>query len=209
MEQGDMIRIEFTGKAEGNVFDTTREDDVPEGVDLEFEPAYVLLGEGYVIEGLEEALMEMEVGDSRTVEVDAENGYGERSSENVETFPEKEFEEQGVQVSPGEEIIVGQRRGKVLSKGSGRVRVDFNHPLAGKDLEYDVEIVEKVEDDEEIAQGIVNNRIGHGEVETDGETLKVIHKHDDHSHELGEDFKQALKNEITDYTDFEDVEIVE
>jgi FKBP-type peptidyl-prolyl cis-trans isomerase SlyD len=215
MEKGEMVKVDYIGKENGEIFDLTVEEKAEEeGLDTEsmtFEPINVLLGENFVIEGLEEALMEMEVGEEKEVEISAEKAYGNRDSDNMETFPEKAFEEQGVQVRPGEQLMIGGQRGRVVSKGSGRVRIDFNHPLAGKDLEYWVKIVKKVEDDEEIAEGILNNRLGHGELEFDGEKVTVIHKHeqDGHSHSLSDDFKERMREEIRDHTGFEEVEFEE
>lgn len=210
-----MVKVDYIGKENGEIFDLTVEEKAEEeGLDTEsmtFEPINVLLGENFVIEGLEEALMEMEVGEEKEVEIPAEKAYGKRDSDNMETFPEKAFEEQGVQVRPGEQLMIGGQRGRVVSKGSGRVRIDFNHPLAGKDLEYWVKIVEKVEDDEEIAEGILNNRLGHGELEFDGEKVTVIHEHegDGHSHSLSDDFKDRMREEIRVHTGFEEVEFEE
>lgn len=210
-----MVKVDYIGKENGEIFDLTVEEKAEEeGLDTEsmtFEPINVLLGEKFVIEGLEEALLDMEVGEEREIEIPAEKAYGNRDSDNMETFPEKAFEEQGVQVRPGEQLMIGGQRGRVVSKGSGRVRIDFNHPLAGKDLEYWVKIVEKVEDDEEIAEGILNNRLGHGELEIDEDKVTVIHKHeeDGHSHSLSDDFKERMREEILEHTEFEGVEFEE
>jgi len=215
MEKGEMVKLEYIGKENGEIFDLTVEEKAEEeGLDTEsmnFEPISVLLGENFVISGLEEALMDMELGEEKEIDIPAEKAYGERDSDRTETFPEKAFEEQGVQVRPGEQIMIGGQRGRVISKGSSRVKVDLNHPLAGKDLEYWVKIVEKVEDDEKIAQGILENRLGHGELEFDGDTVTVIHKHEHegHSHSLSDEFKERMRDEITEYTGFENVEFEE
>lgn len=215
MESGEMIEIDYVGKTDGEVFDlTSKEKAEEEGVNtdqLDLSPMKVLLGENYIIPGLEDALMDMELGEEKELEIESEQAYGKRDSDNIETFPESAFEEQNVRVRQGEDIMVGGRRGKVVSKGSGRVRVDFNPPLAGKDLEYWVKIVSKVEDDEEIAQGIVDHRLGHGSLEFDGDTVTVVHKHehDGHSHSLSDEFKDRLSEEILEHTDFEDVEFDE
>ncbi len=215
MKKGDMVLVDYVGRTDGEIFDLTDEEVAEEeGVkreEVSYEPIPVLIGEEYVIEGFEEALEDMEVGEEKTVEVPSEKGYGERSSDKVETYPEKEFKKQGVNVRPGEEVMIGNQRGRVLSKGSGRVRIDFNHPLAGKDLEYDIEVVEKVEDDEEIAEHIYSYRVGHGEdAEFENGTVKIpkSHSHGDHVHELPEQLREELKQEIEEYTDLE-VEFIE
>lgn len=215
MKEGEMIEIDYVGKTDGEVFDLTNEEKAEEeGINteqLDLSPMKVLLGENYIIPGLENALMDMEVGEEKELEIESEQAYGKRDSGNIETFPESAFEEQNVQVRQGEDIMVGGRRGKVVSKGSGRVRVDFNHPLAGKDLEYWVKIVSKVEDDEEIAQGILDHRLGHGSLEFDGDTVTVVHKHehDSHSHTLSDEFKDRLSEEILEHTEFEEVQFDE
>lgn len=209
MEQGDLVLIDYVGKADGEIFDLTLEEKAEEeGIrreDVEYKPIPVLIGAGYVIEGLEEALKNMEVGEEREVEVPPEKAYGSRSSDNVETYPEREFERQGVQVRPGEEIMIGNRRGKVMSVNSGRVRVDFNHPLSGKELEYWVRINEKVEDDKEKAEYIYSYRIGHGDIEIEDGIVKIpkVHSHEDHEHELPEEARNNLKQEIEQHTDLE------
>lgn len=209
MEDGDMVLVEYTGRADGEVFDTTREEDSEEFEkergDVEYRAVPVLVGRGYVIEGLEEAVREMDVGDRRTVEVPPEKGYGERSSDEIETYPEREFEKQDVQVSPGEKVVIGRRQGRVVSAGSGRVRIDFNHPLSGKELEYDLEIAERIQDDQEIARRIFEYRVGDGEVEfEDGKAVfPSVREHGDHTHELSDEVRHTVREDLEAATDLE------
>lgn len=216
LEKGDMVLVNYIGKSDGEIFDLTVENEArEEGLhreDRDYSPIPVLIGEQYVIEGFEDALLDMDVGDETEVEIDSDRAYGARDSDKIETYPEKEFKKQDVQVRVGEEVMIGNQRGKVLSKGSGRVKIDFNHPLAGKDLEYWIEVKEKVEDDEEKAEYIYNYRVGHGgeELEFEDGTVKVpkTHSHDDHEHELPEQLLDKIQDEIEEYTDLE-VEFVE
>lgn len=216
MKKGDMVLVDYIGKSEGEIFDLTveekaEEEGMAEGRDLK--PIPVLIGKNYVIEGFEEALLDMEVGEQREVEIPSEKAYGERDSDKVETYPEKEFKKQDINVRVGEELMIGNQRGKVVSKGSGRVRVDFNHPLAGKDLEYDIRVREKVEEDRKIAEYIMDYRIGHGSEDLEFEEDQVIipgtHSHGDHEHRLPDEARQKLEEEITEHTDFEEVEFTE
>nr|EGQ40455.1 MAG: FKBP-type peptidyl-prolyl cis-trans isomerases 2 [Candidatus Nanosalinarum sp. J07AB56] len=210
MEKGELVLIHYTGKTDGEVFDTSREEVANENdldTDQDFKPAPVLVGEQYVIEGLEEAVEQMEVGDSETVSVEPEKGYGERDSEDVDVYRESEFESQGIDnVRRGDELMIGNRRGRVLSNESGRVRIDFNHPLAGQELEYDVEVVEEVEDNEEKAEYIFSYRLGHGDISFEDGTATVTH---DHDHEIPQHLKDTVRNEILEYTGLEDVEFEE
>ncbi len=214
MEKGDLVLVNYIGKSDGNVFDTSVKEKAKEvGLHQEgrdYSPIPVLIGERYVIEGFEEALLDMEVGEEKEVEIPSEKAYGERDSDEIETYPEKEFKKQDVQVRVGEELMIGNRRGKVISKGSGRVKIDFNHPLSGKDLEYWMEVEDKVEDDEEIAEHIYSYRVGHGDIEIEDGTVKIPkkHSHDGHEHEMPQNLLDEVREEIEEYTDLE-VEIVE
>ena len=204
-----MVLIDYTGRTDGEIFDTTKEEVAVENdlnrEDANYESVPVLIGKGYVIEGLEDALLDMEVGDTKQVEVPSEKAYGPRDSDNVKTYPEKEFKKQGVNVRPGEELMIGQRRGKVVSVSSGRVRIDFNHPLSGKKLNYDLEVVEKVTEDEEIAKRIYSYRIGHGDIEIEDGKVKIpgTHSHGDHEHELSDEVREKISDEIEENTDLE------
>lgn len=215
MEEGDLILIDYVGKtSDGEIFDISNEETAKEkGVHserMDYEPVPVLIGSEYVIEGLEEALLDMDAGDSREdLEIPSEKAYGGRDSDQIQTYPEREFKKQEVNVRVGDKIMVGNRQGKVLSKGSGRVRVDFNHPLSGKNLLYDVEVLEKVEDDEEKARNIFKYRLGHGDISFEDDKVIIDHEIEDHDHQLPENVKEEIKEEILENTDFEKVEIKE
>lgn len=217
MENGEMVLMDYVGRADGEIFDLSSKEKAKEHnvyrEEQDYRPIPVLIGESYVIEGLEDEVREMSVGEEREFEVSAEKAYGNREADNMETFPEKEFKKQGVNVNVGEQIQIGRKTGRVISKGSGRVRIDFNHPLSGKDLEYWVKIQEKVEDDQEKARHIFQYRLGHGEIEFNDEGTKatIIHKHeeDGHSHKLPEEAKEGIREEITEHTGIEEVEFDE
>jgi FKBP-type peptidyl-prolyl cis-trans isomerase 2 len=214
-EKGELVLIDYVGRTDGEIFDLSSEEKAKENNVYEeqrnYNPIPVLIGEEYIIEGLEDEVKEMDVGEEAEVDVPAEKAYGERKADEMETFPEKEFKKQDVNVSVGERIMVGRKQGRVVSKGSGRVRIDFNHPLAGKDLDYWVKVQEKVEGDEEKAEYIFNYRLGHGDIKFEGKKATIIHTHedDDHSHELPEETKDGIREEITDYTGIEEVEFDE
>jgi len=217
MESGDLVLIDYAGRSEGEVFDVSDEDKArEEGVyrqDSDYSSVPVLVGESYVIEGLEDAIRDMEVGEEIEVEIPSEKAYGSREAGKMETFPEKEFKNQGINVSVGEQLMIGQQTGRVVSKGSGRVRIDFNHPLSGKDLEYWVKVEEKVEDDERVARQIYNYRVGHGgenlEFNEDTVSAPGTHSHDDHEHEVPEEVRDNVREEILENTGFEEVEFEE
>jgi len=215
MENGELVLIDYVGRADGEIFDVSDEEKAKENNMFEqhrnYKPIPVLIGEDYIIQGLEETVKDMDIGEEKEVEIPAEKAYGQRDADNMETFPEKEFTKQDVNVNVGEQIRIGHKSGRVISKGSGRVRIDFNHPLSGKDLEYWVRVNEKVEDSQEKARHIFEYRLGHGEIEFEGKKATIIHKHEDdgHSHTLPEEAKEGIRNEITEHTGIEEVEFDE
>lgn len=161
VEDGDVVEIDYVGRVKdtGEIFDLTSEDRAAEeGYDaeeLELGPVKALIGAGHVIPGLEDALRDMAEGDSDTVEVAPEDAFGERTGDAVETFSRSEFDEYDVEPRRGLVVEIDGRRGKIVSASSGRVRVDFNHPLAGKALEYDVELLDVLDTAEERVEAVL------------------------------------------------------
>ncbi len=161
VEDGDVVRIDYIGRTlpMGEIFDLTREEIAEaEGHnidDMDLGPMNVLVGAGHVIPGLEDALRDMAEGDTKEVEIAAEDAFGERSSDDVKTIPESDFDEHEVQPRRGLVIEVDGRRGKILSTSSGRVRVDFNHPLAGKDLKYEIDLLEVLDNPEDRVEAVM------------------------------------------------------
>jgi FKBP-type peptidyl-prolyl cis-trans isomerase 2 len=144
MQKGDFIRVAFSGKLKetGQALDKA-------------ESAPVVVGEKWVIPGVDEALEGMNVGDKKTVEIAPEKAFGPRNPKLVKLVPEAEFRKHGTKPTPGLVVNADNRRGRILSVSSGRVKIDFNHPLAGKMLEYDLEIKEKLENNEDKIKAVV------------------------------------------------------
>ncbi len=143
MQKNDFVRISYIGK----IKETGREFD--KGV------APVVVGAGFVIKGLDEVLAEMKVGEKRTVEIPPEKGFGVRDQKLIRLVPLSEFKKNNTKPYPGMLVAVDNMHGRVLSVNSGRVRIDFNNPLAGKFLIYEIEIKEKIETAEEKVKALV------------------------------------------------------
>ncbi|MFB6299959.1 MAG: peptidylprolyl isomerase [Halobacteriales archaeon] len=147
---GDSVTIEFTGRLpDGTVFDTSRqavaeESELAEGQpEREFSPLTIEIGNGRVIDGLEEALLEKEEGASFTETIPPEKGYGEWTEENVREWPADEFSQMvGGQTPEQGDYIETEDGGlaEIIHVDEEVVRVDFNHELAGEALEFDIEI---------------------------------------------------------------------
>lgn len=155
LQNGDFVKINYIGKFKesGRVFDTTIEKVAKENKiydeKINFKAAPIVIGAGHVIKGLDEALIGTEVGEKKIAAIPPEKGYGGRDPKLVKVVPLKDFKKQGLNPVPGMRIEAEGRIGKVQSVGAGRVRVDFNYELAGKALEYEVNVEEKINKVEE------------------------------------------------------------
>ena len=153
VKEGDFIRLEYTGKVQetGNVFDTTDEDVAEEaGIKLDsksYGAIPIIVGGGHVLKGLDEALIGMEEGEEKTVEITPEEGFGLRDPKLLQLIPMGEFKKQGMKPEVGMAITSDGVTGIIRSVSGGRVRVDFNHELAGKNLKYNIRVVKEIEDD--------------------------------------------------------------
>ena len=128
------------------------------------EPLAILIGHGNIIPGLEAALQDREAGESFGVDVAASEAYGERRDGLTQRVPKKHFGAQ--KLEPGQQVVLqtnfGPRAVTIQKVGMSVVDVDLNHPLAGKDLHFEVEIVEVREASaEEVAHGHVHGDGGH------------------------------------------------
>ena len=170
VQKGDVIKLHYTGKVKetGEIFDTTFEDVAKEaGIYSEkgiYGPVPIAVGAGHVLKGLDEQLEGLEVGKKYEIIVPPEKGFGKRDPKLIKTFTLGQFRRQGIYPFPGMPIEIetesGRKlKGKVLTVSGGRVRVDFNHPYAGKHLVYEVEIVEKIEDPIEKVKALIELRM--------------------------------------------------
>jgi FKBP-type peptidyl-prolyl cis-trans isomerase 2 len=159
-EKRKMMSINFTGKEllENKVFDTTLEHIAKEaGIFTEgqkFSPLNIILGEKELHEKIEKQIEEMKDGEKKIIKLLAGEAFGERNPELIRVVPLQNFVDQKINPFPGLLVRVANAVGKIQSVNSGRVRVDFNHPLAGRDVEYHVELIREIKDKKEIAEKI-------------------------------------------------------
>ena len=128
------------------------------------EPLAILYGHGNIIPGLETAMLDREAGASFGVDVPAADAYGEKRDGLGQRVPKKHFGAQ--KLEPGMQVVLqtnfGPRAVTIQKVGMSVVDVDLNHPMAGKDLHFDVEIVEVREASaEELEHGHVHGDGGH------------------------------------------------
>ena len=164
-QKGTLLLIDYTAKVKdtSEVFETTREDDAKSNsihdANMKYQPRLVSAGESWVLKGLDDALLNTNVGDKLTVEVLPEKGFGTRDAGKVRMIPLRKLGEDAEKISVGDAIEVDERTGIVRFIGSGRVQVDFNHRFAGKTILYDVNVLKSLNTDDEKILGLLKRRL--------------------------------------------------
>jgi len=180
VEKGDFILVGLTGRVEetGEVFDTTSEETAKStGLYNEnkvYGPRVVVVGEGWLPKGLDEGLVGLKVGAEAKIEVQPQDAFGERAPEKVRMIPYRLLRSKGINPSVGAQVEFEGRTALVRSIGAGRVQLDFNPPLAGRKLIYDVKVLKRFESEDEKIKSLIQRRI----VGVDPEkfVLKVLKK---------------------------------
>jgi len=176
MKDGEFVYIDYVGRVKdsGEIFDITSEKDAKkEGAwreGFKYGPVPIVVGADFVLPGLNDALKEMNVGETKKIETLPARAFGDRNPEYVKLIPEARFKEQNVDVSVGEYVTINKLRGRVLSTDGGRVNVDFNHPLAGKTLVYDLTVVIEIKETTERVQALIYYFVG---MDKEGTNVKM------------------------------------
>jgi len=135
-QSGDTVQVHYTGKlSDGTVFDSSRDR----------EPLEFAIGEGQIIPGFEQAVIGMEPGESKTAEIPSDQAYGPHREEMVLEVDREQIPED-IEVEPGQQLQVQHPSGQnipvvVTNVAESKVTLDANHPLAGQDLTFDIELV--------------------------------------------------------------------
>src|SRR5829696_9030559 len=174
LERGSLILVDYTAKVKDSneIFETTREEEAKKSELFDpthkYEPRLISIGEGWVLKGLDEALAASNIGDKINVEITPDKGFGERDPNKVRMVAQRKLGEKADEVRVGDVIEIDHRTGIVRYVGSGRVQIDFNHRFAGRTLTYDVDLVKKVESDDDKIRSLIKRRLP-----VDDEKIKI------------------------------------
>jgi peptidylprolyl isomerase len=164
LQKGDFVAVDYTARVKetGEVFDTTLEDVAKkEHLYKEgevYEPKLVVVGEGWVLKALDESLVAMEVAKASKVEIPQDKAFGARDPEKVKRVPLRQLTAKGVTPGVGMRVEYGEKMATVRAVGAGRVLLDFNPPLAGKTLVYEVTVRRKLDKREEKVRALIHRR---------------------------------------------------
>ncbi|UCH60055.1 MAG: peptidylprolyl isomerase [Anaerolineales bacterium] len=136
VEDDVVVTLDYTLTVDGEIIDTSEEDG----------PIQFIQGSGHIVAGLERAIYGMQMGESKEFTISAADGYGEEDPEAIADIPRSEFPPE-IPLEPGVELQLTDKEGDeleayIVSVDKGVVRLNFNHPLAGKELHFSVEVTD-------------------------------------------------------------------
>ena len=165
LQKGDFILIDYNAKVKetNEIFDTTNEE-VAKKEHLKkegeiYEPKLVVIGESWVLKALDDDLTTMEINKPQTVEIPADKGFGQRDPEKLKRVPIKQLYAKEINPVVGGRIEFQGKMATVRSIGAGRVLLDYNPPLAGRTLIYDVTVTTKIEDPQAKVAALIHRRV--------------------------------------------------
>jgi peptidylprolyl isomerase len=165
LQKGDFILIDYIAKVKetSETFDTTIEETAKkEHLYKEgeiYEPKLVVIGEGWVLKALDESLTTMEIDKTTPVEISPGKAFGERDPEKVRRISLRHLAAKGITPTLGMRIEYDGKMATIRAAGAGRVLLDFNPPLAGKTLVYEVTTKKKLETISEKIAALIHRRI--------------------------------------------------
>jgi peptidylprolyl isomerase len=164
-KKGDFILINYTSKVKetGKIFDTTNEEIAKQEKLYKegeiYEPQLVVIGENWVLKALDEALPKLKVKKKNSVEIPPEKAFGNRDPEKVRLVSLRRLAAKGITPKLGMQIEYDKKLATVRTMGSGRIQLDFNPPLAGKTLIYEVTVEKKLKTNTEKTAALIHRRI--------------------------------------------------
>jgi FKBP-type peptidyl-prolyl cis-trans isomerase SlyD len=196
IKKHDFIEIEYTGTVkDGNIiFDTTYEDVAKKNdifnSEFNYGPVKIMVGNSQILPGLEKFVEDKEPG-AYKVSLNPEQGFGKKNSKLLKLIPTNIFLKQQINPVPGLPINMDGLNGIIKTVSGGRCIVDFNHPLAGKELEYDLKINNILTDEKDKVSAIVEMQIKKNDFELSLENGKGVIT-------LKKDLKKPIKDLIAD-----------
>ncbi|MBD3355353.1 peptidylprolyl isomerase [Candidatus Woesearchaeota archaeon] len=179
IKKGDFVQVEYTGrlKEEDMVFDTTSKEEAKKaGMDSQqqnFGPVTVCIGEGQLIPGLEKELEGKETGNEYKIKLKPEQAFGKKNAQLIKTIPSSAFKKQNIVPQPGMQVNIDGSIGIIKRAGGGRCLVDFNHPLSGKDVVYDVKLNNIITDDKEKIKSYISLALNRKDISVDVKDKKA------------------------------------
>lgn len=180
IRKNDFIEIEFTGKSNGEIFDTTNPDEAKKiGIDANVKPLIISVGHQMLLKGFDNFLEGKGIDQKYNLHLRPELAFGPRNPSLIKLIPMRVFMEKNLNPYPGMALQLDNYITRVLSVSGGRVTVDFNNPLAGKEIDYEFKIKRKITEDKEKINALLDYFLKQRfefEIKEDEKEKKVIFK---------------------------------
>ncbi len=166
IKKGDFVEIDFVGriKETGHIFDLTKKDVAEKekiaNKSADYSPRVICVGNHDIVHGLDQFLEGKEAGKKYKIELTSEEAFGKKNIQLIKMVSLNIFKKQNINPFPGLQVNIDGMFGVIRTASGGRVLVDFNHPLAGKEVSYDLEVKKIVKEDSEKVAGILKSLIG-------------------------------------------------
>ena len=163
VKEGEFVKVDYTARrvTDSSLVYTTIEkvakDAQVNNPDVKYRPQLIVIGKNNAIRGVEDAVKGMSVGETKTVEIEPKNAFGERDEGLVNVMRLSDFRERDMDPQPGMQVNIDGSVATVKSVNSGRVVVDMNHPLAGEKLVYEIKVLEKMDSDQDKVRAIAEH----------------------------------------------------
>jgi len=137
IKKNDFVEIEFTGKSNNEIFDTTNPKEAKSlGLNTNVKPVIVCVGREMILKSLDKQLEGKKIGKNYSVHLTPEQAFGKRNPSLIKIIPLRVFKQQNTMPQPGMVFQFDNQFAKIISVSGGRVTADFNHQLAGKEVDY-------------------------------------------------------------------------
>jgi len=206
VKKGDFVEIDFVGRIKnGPIFDLTREDVAKKNnlykESINYKPLIICIGARNVIPGLDDELIGKELGKEYTIEINCEGAFGKKDQRLIKIVNINLFRKNKIEPVPGLQVNVDNLIGIIRSVAGGRVIVDFNNPLAGRVLVYEIKINKKIKDIVEKIKSCIQFNLGLNEkiytINKDKDKIEITSKIEIPK-EVIEKFNSYIKKEIKD-----------
>jgi len=199
IKKKDFIELEYTGKTklDNTIFDTTDEKIAKENdiynPQADYGPIIICVGQSHVVKGLDKHLEGKEPKGEYTFSLPAEDAFGKKDAKLIQLIPTNKFKKQQITPMIGLQVNIDGAVGKIKTVTGGRTLVDFNHPLSGKEVIYQVKINKVVSEKAEQIKALMKLLIGISEV-----TVKIANEEAiiTLKHELPKGLHEKLEKEI-------------
>ena len=206
IKKGDFVELEYVGKlSTGEVFDLTNKEDAKKfnlfDEKAEYKPRVICVGENEILKPIDDFLIGKETGKSYNIEIKKEDTKWKRDPSLIRVMNSNSLRDQNIKPYPGMSLVIDDVIARVVSVSGGRLVIDFNHPLAEKDVSYDLKPLKIVEDINEKLKAIMFSHFSyHESIEFKNGKVNLFNIPKEFQDKVGERLKALIKEvKIVDF----------